>query len=255
MRVHAAITAVLFCAAIFLRGIQAPARVAPERREERPALALPLQFLGPSASKRSAELQALLPEALREPWTRSAGGLDAQTECPNTLDWLATPRGQEFERTLAELERGDSTQGLAALALIVDLARHTKWAPGLFLGAEHSERVGDLLQTWLAQFAEKSSDDVMLHEPALAAALLYARVMRAAYESPKFGRSKAPFERARAFMGDLCGLQAKTQTHFGRALKERHPRAFLGLVEDDFLAGAEEEALLAFPDVDGGCGK
>ena len=40
-----------------------------------------------------------------------------------------------------------------------------------------------------------------------------------------------------------------------RALKERHPRAFLCLVEDDFLAGADEEARLAFPDVDGSCGK
>lgn len=255
MRVQAAITAVLFCAAIFLRGIEAPPHVAPEQRAERPVLASPLQFLGPSSSKRAAELKELLPEALREPWIRTTGGLNALATCPNTLDWLATPRGQEFERTLAELERGDTTQGFAALVMLVDLARHTKWAPSLFLGAEHSQRVGDLLQTWLAQFAEKSSDDVTLHEPALAAALLYARVMRAAYDAPTIGRNKAPYERARAFMNGLCGLEAKTQTQFGRALKERHPRAFLGLTEDDFLAGADEEARLAFPDVDGACGK
>ncbi len=255
MRVHAAITALLFCAAIFLRGIEAPAHVAPEQRTERRVLASPLQFLGRSSSKRTDELKALLPEALREAWARSTVGLNSLIECPNTLEWLATPRGQEFERTLAELERGGSTQGLAALVLLVDLARHTKWAPSMFLGAEHSERVGDLLQTWLAQFAEKTSDEVMLHEPALAGALLYARVMHAAYKSPAFGRSKAPYERAHAFMRDLCGLEAKTQTQFGRALKERHPRAFLGLIEDDFLAGADEEARLEFPEIDGACGR
>ncbi|HUR28225.1 MAG TPA: hypothetical protein VM509_08555 [Planctomycetota bacterium] len=254
MRVHAAITALLFVAAIFLRGIEAPRRVAPEQRAERPVLASPLQFLGPSGAKRSAELKALLPEALRESWIRSTTGLKLTT-CPNTLEWLATPVGQQLERTVAELERGDSAQGLAALVLLVELARHTKWSPSLFLGPEHAERVGDLLQAWLQQFAEKSSDDPTLHEPALAAALLYARVMRAAYDAPALGRNRAPYERAKAFLRGLCGLDAKTQTQFGRALKERHPRAFLSLTEDDFLAGGDEEARLAFPDVDGACGK
>lgn len=252
----ASLCGALFVGAIFLRGIEAPPRIAPELRSERPALASPLQFLGPSGLKRVAELAALLPEGLREPWTRSTAGLHAQSECPNTLEWLATPRGQEFERVLAELERGDSVQGLAALVLLVDLARHTEWAPGVFLGAEHSERLGDLLQNWLAHFAEKSSDDVTLHEPALAATLLYARAMRAAYRSRTFSRSEAPYARARAFMREVCGLQAKTQTEFGRALQDRHPRTFMGLLEaDDFLAGADEEARLAFPDVDGACGK
>ncbi|MEO6709267.1 MAG: hypothetical protein ABI054_04190, partial [Planctomycetota bacterium] len=164
-------------------------------------------------------------------------------------------RGQEFERTLAELERGDTTQGLAALVMLVDLARHTKWAPSMFVGPQHAERVGDLLQTWLANFAARSSDDVTLHEPAIASALLYARVMRAAYNSPTFGRSEAPYTRARAFTTELCGLQAKTQTHFGRGLKDRHPSAFLGLNTEDFLAGADEAARLAFPEIDGACGK
>ena len=246
----------LFLAAIFLRGISAPPRIAPELRSERPVLASPLQFLGPSGLKRVAELAALLPEALREPWTRSTAGLHAQSECPNTLEWLATPRGQEFERVLGELERGDSTQGLAALTLLVDLARHTKWAPSVFLGPEHCERLGDLLQAWLARFAEKSSDDVTLHEPALAASLLYARTMRAAYRSPTFGRSEAPYARARTFMRDVCGLQAKSPTEFGFALKQRYPRAFMGLLDaDDFFAGADEDARLAFPDIDGACGK
>lgn len=252
----ASLCGALFVGAIFLRGISAPPRIAPELRSERSAVVSPLQFLGPSGLKRVAELAALLPEAAREPWTRSTAGLHALADCPNTLEWLATPRGQEFERVLGELERGDSTQGLAALVLLVDLARHTKWAPSVFLGPEHCERLGDLLQTWLARFAEKSSDDVTLHEPALAASLLYARTMRAAYRSPTFGRSEAPYARARAFMREVCGLQAKTQTEFGRALKERHPRAFMGLLEaDDFLAGADEEARLAFPDIDGACGK
>jgi hypothetical protein len=254
MRVYVAITAVLFVAAIFLRGIEAPRRVAPEQRAERAVLALPLQFLGPSGAKRSGELKALLPEALREPWTRSTTGLKLST-CPKTLEWLATPVGQQLERTLAELQRGDSAQGLAALVVVVELARNTKWAPNMFLGPEHAERVGQLLQTWLQQFAEKSSDDPTLHEPALAAALLYARVMRAAYDAPALGRNRAPYERAKSFTRGLCGLEAKTQTQFGRALKERHPRAFKSLIEDDFLAGGDEEARLAFPDVAGDCGK
>lgn len=253
--VVAAVTAILFVVAIVLRGIESKPRVAPEQRTERPVLASPLQFLGPSASKRSAEIVALLPETLREPWSRCSAGLHALMGCPNALEWLKTPRGQEFERTVAELERGDSLQGLAALVLLVDLARHTKWAPGMFVGAEHSERIGDLLQTWLAHFGEPSADDVTLHEPALAAALLYGRVMRAAYESPTFGRSEAPYARARLFTRELCGTMAKDQTAFGRALKQRYPSAFMGLLEDDFLAKASDEARLAFPDVDGACGQ
>jgi len=251
----ASVAAALFVAAILLRGLEAPVRVAPEQREERPTIASPMQLLGVSGSRRSAELAALLPEALRGPWQRVQTGLAAQQACPKTIEWLATPRGQELERTLAELGRGDAPQGLAAAMLLVDLARRTQWEPGMFLGAEHSERIGDLMQAWLARFAEKSADDVTLHEPALAVFLLYGRVMREAYDAPTFGRSQAPFERARSFVRGLCGTVAKSQTDFGRALQTRHPRAYLGLLEDDFLAGCDEEARLLFPDIDGDCGK
>lgn len=251
----ASLAAALFLTAILLRGLEAPVRVAPEQRDERPTIASPMQLLGVSGSRRSGELAALLPENLREPWQRVQTGLAAQQACPKTIEWLATPRGQELERTLAELERGDAAQGLAAAMLLVDLARRTQWEPGMFLGAEHSERVGDLLQAWLARFAEKSADDVTLHEPALAVFLLYGRVMREAYDAPTFGRSEAPYERARTFVRALCGTVAKSQTDFGRALQARHPRAFLGLTEDDFLAGCDEEGRLLFPEIDGACGK
>lgn len=251
----ASICGVLFLAAIFLRGVNPPPRVAPEQRAERPVISAPMQFLGPSGMKRLAELAALLPESVREPWTRCTVGLNAQTKCPSTIDWLSTPRGQEFERALAELQRGDSAQGLAALVLLVDLARKTKWAPGVFVSVENSERVGALLQSWLAVFASKSHDDATLHEPALAATLLYGRVMRAAYRSPALGRSEAPYARAFAFTHELCGLQAKAPTDFGRALKARHPQAFLGLEQEDFLAATSEESRLVFPDIDGACGK
>lgn len=251
----ASLAAVLFLAGVLLRGLEAPVRVAPEQRDERPTIASPMQLLGASGSRRSGELASLLPESLREPWTRVQMGLVAQQGCPKTIEWLATPRGQEMERTLAELQRGDAPQGLAAAMLLVDLARRTQWEPGMFLGAEHAERVGDLLQAWLARFAEKSADDVTLHEPALAVFLLYGRVMREAYDAPTFGRSQAPFERARSFVRTLAGTVAKSQTEFGRALQARHPRAFLGLTEEDFLAGCDEEAQLLFPEIDGACGK
>jgi hypothetical protein len=251
----AGMTAALFVSAILLRGIEAPPRIAPEQRQERPVLALPMQFLGPMGARRAGELAALLPEDLRAAWQRANTSLNAQRECPPTLEWLATPRGQEFERTLAELERGDTTQALAALVLLTDLARHTQWKTGMFRGSTHAERIGDLLQTWLARFAEKSADDVTLHEPALAAALLYGRAMRTAYNAPTIGRNAAPYERSRAFLRGLCGTQAKSQTEFGRALQARYPRAFNALTEEDFLTGAEEEARSLFPDINGACGK
>lgn len=250
----AGLTVALFCAGIALRGLEAPPRVAPEQRDERPKIASPLQLLGVSGGRRAGEVAALLPEAVRESWRRSNSGLSALQGCPKTLDWLAGPRGQEFERVVAELGRGDDVQALAGAMLLVDLARRTKWQPGMFLGAEHAERIGDLLQAWLARHAAAASDDVMLHEPALAMALLYGRVMRAAYEAPTFGRNQAPYERARGFLRELTGTLAKTQTEFGRALQARHPRAFHSLLEDDFLAGADEEAELLFADIDGECG-
>src|SRR5687768_10820193 len=125
----------------------------------------------------------------------------------------------------------------------------------MFRGSEHAERVGHLLPSLPARLAGKSTGDLTLHEPALSAGLLYARVMRAAYDAPTFGRNQAPYERARAFTRVLCGTMAKDQTLYGRELKARHPRAFLGLLEDDFLAGADEEARLAFPEIDGNCGR
>src|SRR5687767_8881589 len=132
--VLASVTAALLCAAIFLRALEAPPRVAPEQRDERPVLASPQQFLGPSAMRRAEELAVLLPEELRGPWRRAMASLNSQLKCPRTIDWLATPRGQEFERTLAELARGDSAQGLAGLVMLVELARNTQWQPSMFRG-------------------------------------------------------------------------------------------------------------------------
>ena len=112
-----------------------------------------------------------------------------------------------------------------------------------------------LLQEWLRVWAEPSASSSLLHEPALAALLVYGRLMRSAYNEPTFGRNEAPYARARAFVDELLG-GAGHATAFAEALAQGYPRAYENLRgKGDFLRGCSEEAKLLLPDVDGECGR
>ena len=88
------------------------------------------------------------------------------------------------------------------------------------------ERLATLLQDWLRKWAEPAARDELLSAPALAAALVYSKVMRAAYEAPAITRDGAVAERARTFLEGLTGAGGPRLTAFGEALEGRYPDAF-----------------------------
>jgi len=229
---------------------------APEDRDpESRTIAEPLQLLSRGSALRIEELTPLIAPERRDAWDSAHLLPFRLAGCPKLLDWIDSSQGQRFERLLGELRRGSSEEALAALALIFQLARSTEWDPGLLARTQHSERLGGLLQEWLRVRAEDSAKDPLLHEPALAGALLYGRVMRTAYDAPAIGRMEAPYERAKAFLWELTRAHAAPRTQFGESLLASHPRAMANLLDlDDFLRGFDEEARLLFPELDGECG-
>jgi hypothetical protein len=251
-----AATIALLVAAVAVRGVRATLPPLPEDESSAAARVVePMQLLKRGGVRRLNDLGAAVDPQQRKAFARSAHAVFVLRGCPPVLEWLTGAEGQLFERTGEALRRGGAGDRLAAAAMLVQLARVTEWEPGLRLGPEHAEKLGGLLQEWLRVCAEPSVSDPTLHEPALAAMLLYGRVMRAAYDAPTFGRNQAPYERARVFVRDLLGTQAAEQTAFGKALKASFPRAFNEvLAGDDFLIGCEEEARLMFPEIDGDCG-
>lgn len=247
-------TGVLLVAAVFVRGIRGsePERV--EDRERAPdAIAAPVQLLGAGARRRLGEITDRLDAGQREQWLaaqRIAFGLEG---CPELNEWLATAEGQRVEQVIGDLRRGPSVQGLASLTLLVQLARATRWSPGVF-GNENAQRMGDLIKPWLRTWAEPAMDDPQLAEPALAAALVYARVMRLAYEAPVLTREEGAYDRARTFLEGLTGTNEPRLTSFGHALSTRHADAFATFRrETDYLQGLAEECGVLLPGLDGAC--
>ena len=245
---------VLLVLAVFARGMQPERPPAPEDVEpQRPRIQAPMQFLSGGAGERVAELDGWVSEDWRVIWTASRGIAFHIEGCPELREWMESTEGLRIERLLEGLRRGSREDALAALALIFRAARGTDWAPGLRGRPQNAERLGALLQQWLRVWGQRASDDPLLHQPALAAVLVYGRVMRIAWRAPVVGHNAAAYARATAFLDDLCGL-GDTRTPFGRALQARYERAFALLEGDqDRLAGLSDEAVLLFPDVDGSC--
>lgn len=255
LKLIAAATGLLLAAGVAVRGIEGELPPAPEDEATGPsALVEPLQFLSRSSSLRMRELGARIDPARATEWAALWRRPYELSDCPKLEDWISGPDGQRLERLLAELRRGSSDEALAALALTLQVARATEWDPGLLARTQHAERLGGLLQDWLRVWGPRAVDDGQLLEPALAALLVYGRVMRTAYQAPAIGRADAPYERARAFLDELTGARSARRTPLGERLAVRHPRAWTTLAEkNDFLEGAAEEARALFPELDGEC--
>jgi hypothetical protein len=252
-----ALTGALLVTGVVVRGIAGKLPPAPEDLPGGPrALSEPMQFVLRGGGLRMRELADRLDPELRKSWDACSRLPYDLTDCPALLTWIDGPAGQKIERLLADLRRGDHDAALAALALTVQVARTSRWQPGIFDGHEDAERLGSMLQDWLRAWGPRSADDPQLLEPALAGLLLYGRVMRTAYNEPAIGRADAPYQRARTFLDELTGAREAQPTPLGARLAARHPRAWSSLRgRGDFLAGADEEAQSLFPEIDGECGQ
>jgi hypothetical protein len=250
----AGLTVLLLAASVFVRGIRGAAPERPEDREpEAGAIAEPVQLLGRGARVRLGDLEPHIAASRRGAWITSARATFALQGCPALQEWLTGADGQAAERLANDLRRGSREEALASLALLFQVARATEWAPGV-LGSNNAERLGALFQDWLRRWAEPAADDPLLAEPAIAAALAYARVMRLAYRAPAIGRAEAPYERARSFLFDLTGANEPRLTAFGESLSSRFPGAFDDFRrEADLLEGFDREARVLFPGLTGEC--
>jgi hypothetical protein len=250
------LAAVLLAGAVYVRGIRGEVPALPEDRERAPdMIAQPLQFLGRGAHLRLDELGEQL---------GGLGGTGASWSavhripfdlagCPKLTDWISTAEGQQVEQLLADLRRGSREEALGALTLLFELSRKTAWAPGV-RGSKNAERLAALYQEWLRRWAEPAADDQLLAEPALACALVYARIMRLAYEAPPLMRDQAIAARARTFLNTLTGASQPRLSSFGEALEARYPNAFETFRrESDLLEGFAHEAFVLFPELDGEC--
>jgi hypothetical protein len=153
------------------------------------------------------------------------------------------------------LRAASREDAFAALVLVFQIGRACEWSPGMVTRRSgHAERFGGLLQDWLRVWGERAAKDPLLAEPALAAAVVYGRAMRAAWKAPLLSNNRAPYERATAFLAGLTGTGSSRRTEFGEALFARYPRAAEKLLaSNDVLSGFEEEAVAAFPDLVGNC--
>ena len=223
--------------------------------EDAPRLAEPMQLLGSGAHLRAIELERWVSETRREEFKKVLRITFSIQDCPALLDWIEGPDGQFTERHLVALRGGTREDALAALVLIFHLARACAWTPGILARTQHAERLGGLLQDWLRTWAEPAARDPLLSEPALAAAIVYGRVMRIAWQAPLLTRNAAPYERATTFLAGLTGIASGGhRTRFGEALAARYSRAATKLAsKNDLLEGFEEEAEAAFPGLVGDC--
>ena len=255
-----AATIALLGLALFVRTLEAPPPPPPPELESESGarIAQPLQLLRAGAPARLDELTGWISLERRTAWEASHREVFALSGCPGARAWLDTAHGQAFERLFASLRGGTREDAFAGLALAFQLARATHWKPGVFSGeGADAERLGSLLEDWLQSRAEAATQDALLYEPAVAACLLYGRVMRAAVEGPRFGTNQAARSRAERFLGELCGVGRGARSSFGDALFARHPRAFALLASGDRAAldGLADECAVFFPDLDGDCGR
>lgn len=247
----------LLVAAIAVRGIPPAKSIAPQDVvEEGPRIVEPMQFLGTGARLRMIELDAWIAPDRRERFKTIRQQIFVLRNCPPLLDWLASLDGQRLERMIAELRTGKREEALASLALIFQLARATEWKPALLSSARQApaEKLGGLLQDWLRTWGDKGAQDPLLTEPAVAATLLYAHVMRIAQQSPIIGQLDEPLQRATTFLQETLESGQSRRSHLGELVQSRHGAAlsrFAG--KDDPLQGFSADALTMFPEMTGAC--
>lgn len=244
----------LLAAALFVRSVPGGPPLDPsDRARDREALREPMQLLGRGAATRVAELDERVSPELRAEWTRLRQVVFALPRCPRTGDWLDTVDGLAFERLFSELRRGSRDDALAAQVLLVEIARRTKWAPGLLARTSDAERLGALLQEWMRTWGSRSASDAQLSEPALTGLLLQARLERATYLRA-IGRDRERYERALETFRRLLEDAQGQPTELARALDARHP----GLAADfaarkDGLEQFDTVAGRFFPGLNGEC--
>ncbi len=249
------LTVLLLGLGLWVRGITAEKPLPPA---ERPDVVLsinePMQFLTAGAHLRIDEADEVIAESSLGEWRSVRDAVFGIEGCPNFSEWIATEEGQACERLLAKLRRGTPEEALAGLALVFELARRTDWETGAFAGSQNAEQLANHLAEWLRLRGNASVEDPTLHEPAMAAMVLYARAMRMAYRAPIFGVKDSALERARDFVRELTGAPDGRLTGLGVALQSRFARA-MGRVSDadDPLLGFEEDAQVLFPNLDGAC--
>ncbi|MCA8979602.1 MAG: hypothetical protein H6831_11230 [Planctomycetes bacterium] len=254
LRAMVGTTCVLLVAALGVRALQPQRVYGPSESEAALRLPEPLQFLLGGASLRVAELDEHVAESRRERWVKMRETVIDLDGCPRLGAWLDTAVGLEFEQLNAELVRGSSEEALAALTLLVALARRTEWDSGFLGGGEDAGRLGGLVAEWLIARSDGSLEDALLYEPALSAVVIYGRAMRTAYQAPTFGRDDAAYARARSTLERLVGITEQKRTNFGAAVQARYGRATSLLEGDgDFLLGFDQEARVSFKDLDGEC--
>lgn len=254
-----ALSVLLLLAGVWVRGIQVRLPPAPaDRLQSGPRIAEPMQLLSRGAAHRYPELGDWVSEGARARWRTASAFAFELAGCPPLKTWLDGRDGQRIERLLADLRAGTREDAFAALVVIFQLARSTEWRPGVGGRAEHAEALGGLLADWLRGRAEGGADDALLHEPALAAALLYGRAMHVAWNAPLVGYNTASFERARGVLATLCGVGRRERTAFGRELAARYGRVFAALDATEparFFAPFRAECELLFPELDGACSR
>ena len=216
-----------------------------------------MQFLEAGGAVRADELTPYIGVDRTLAWQSSFGTVFTLGGCPDLHAWVQAPFGQDVVQLIGELRRGSSEEGLAALALIFQLARNARWAPGAFGGeAAGAEQLGDLLEDWLRTWGEPAATDPLLYEPALAAGVLYGRALHTAWGAPALGTRQSALSRAQGFFDELCGVRSMKRSAYGDALHARYPHAYSLLTRDeDPLAGVVQVAESRFPDHDGDCGE
>ena len=249
------LTVLLLIAGAWVRGVTVQKPLPPE---ERPDVVLtinePMQLLTAGAHLRIDEADEVVRELTLAEWRGVRDDVFSLEGCPEFSEWVAGEEGQACERLLATLRRGTSEEALAGLSLLFELARRTRWETGAFAGSQDAELLANHLAEWLRLRGDASVEDPTLHEPAMAAMVLYGRAMRSAYRAPMFGVKDSALERARGFVRELTGAPDGRRSDFGVALQARFSRAMeLVSNESDPLLGFEEDAQVLFPDLDGAC--
>lgn len=247
----------LFVAAVVVRGIEPARPVAPEDVvEDGPRIEEPMQFLGAGARLRASELDAWVAAERRARFKAQRDLVFNLQGCPPLLEWIASIDGQRFERLLGELRAGKREEALAALTLLFQLTRATEWKPGILTSTPNApaERLGGLFQDWLRTWGDRGAADPVLAEPAVAAALVYAKLMDVAHDAPVIGTLSAPLERARRFLGDVLQSDANHRSALGELVQSRHAVAWARFTDgEDPLGGFAAEAATLFPDLKGNC--
>ena len=249
------LTVLLLLASLGVRGVEGQAPRAPgDGPGDQVEVPEPMQLLAKGAALRVDELTAFVADSRLGDWTASAHAPFDLEGCPPLHQWINTQSGQHVERLIGGLRLGTPQEGLAALALIFQIARATEWDPGFMARTQHAERLGGMLEDWLRVWADPAATDPLLYEPAIAAALVYGRVMRVAYNSPALRRKQGPYDQAKAFLEGLIGASGE-RTPFGRALAQRCPGALSVFLEkSDCLEGFDAQARSRYPELDGECG-